>query len=381
MITPVLLCGGAGTRLWPISRKSYPKQFARILQNDSLFQTTLIRLSGPEFSSPVIVTSDEFRFIVTEQMAAIEISAQAILIEPKGRNTTPAVLAAALEVQKHDPNGLLLVAPTDHSIADPEKFKATVLTAVECAKAGNIVTFGIDPTRAETGYGYMELGPDFDPTQKTPQRLVRFLEKPDKAMAENMIIAGHYLWNSGIFLMSVPTVLKAFQTHAFDIYAQVMMAYHEAKEDLGFTRLQPNAWEKVPDISFDYAIMEKISNVDVMPYKGAWSDLGSWNAIWEEAVPDRLGNVATQNTTAIECRNTLLMSNTNQVEVVGLGLDNLIVVATTDAILVADKTHAQDVKTAVQTLREKNVQQANELPIPIVLGDSMKPSGQGTDFR
>ncbi len=363
MITPVLLCGGSGTRLWPLSRKSFPKQFTGLLGEESLFQASALRLSGEGYGAPVILTGDPFRFIVTEQMAAIEQSPQAIMIEPEGRNTAPAVAAAALWLAKSDPEALLLVAPSDHVIADPDSFRATVQAAVARAKAGDLVTFGISPSRPETGYGYLELAPDADIAADVPQSLARFVEKPDQQQAEAMLAQGHFLWNAGIFLFSAKAIIAAYEAHAPEILSAVRVALDEASTDLGFIRLAPEAWNGLEDISIDYAIMEKADNLAVMPYRDSWSDLGGWDAVWREAGPDEQGNVCSDHATAIDCQDTLLRSETDVVEVVGIGLKDIMVVATSDAVLVAHKSEAQRVKEAVKVLKDRNIPQAVQFPI------------------
>ncbi|MCF3596434.1 mannose-1-phosphate guanylyltransferase/mannose-6-phosphate isomerase [Rhodobacteraceae bacterium LMO-12] len=363
MITPVLLCGGSGTRLWPLSRKSFPKQFTGLLGEESLFQASALRLSGEGYGAPVILTGDPFRFIVTEQMAAIEQSPQAIMIEPEGRNTAPAVAAAALWLAKSDPEALLLVAPSDHVIADPDSFRATVQAAVGRAKAGDLVTFGISPSRPETGYGYLELAADADIAADVPQSLARFVEKPDQKQAEAMLAQGHFLWNAGIFLFSAKAIIAAYEAHAPEILSAVRVALDEASTDLGFIRLAPEAWNGLEDISIDYAIMEKADNLAVMPYRDSWSDLGGWDAVWREAGPDAQGNVCSDHATAIDCQDTLLRSETDVVEVVGIGLKDIMVVATSDAVLVAHKSEAQRVKEAVKVLKDRNIPQAVQFPI------------------
>lgn len=218
MITPVLLCGGSGTRLWPLSRKSYPKQFTELTGDSSLFQATAGRVSGSGFAAPMIVTGADFRFVVTEQLAAIEIAPSAILIEPSARNTAPAVLAAALVLHARDPNALMLVMPSDHVIPDDARFRDAVLAGERAARDGQLVTFGIRPDRAETGYGWLQLSEaadaDFSPV---PQKLQRFVEKPDSAAAAAMLADGRHLWNAGIFLFSAETLVQAFAAHAPDI--------------------------------------------------------------------------------------------------------------------------------------------------------------------
>ena len=363
MITPVLLCGGSGTRLWPLSRKSYPKQFARLMGEESLFQASARRLSGAGFAAPLVLTGDPFRFIVTEQLAAIELAPSGILIEPEGRNTAPAVLAAALWLGKSDPEALMLVAPSDHVIPDAEAFCATVQGAVPLARAGKLITFGIAPDRAETGYGYLELAAGGSGTADTPQALSRFVEKPDAARAAEMLAAGNFLWNAGIFLFSAATIRAAYEQHAPGLVDAVARAVDEAASDLGFTRLAAAPWSEVEDVSIDYAIMEKAGNLAVMPFAAGWSDLGGWDAVWMESGPDEDGNVCSDQATAIRCSNTLLRSETEGLELMGIGLHDIMAVAMGDAVLVAHRSEAQHVKEAVAALRDKQAVQAEQFPI------------------
>ena len=362
MIHPILLCGGSGTRLWPLSRKSYPKQFAKLMGDESLFQASARRLSGPEYAAPVIVTGDPFRFIVTEQLAQVEQAAMGILIEPDGRNTAPAILAAALWIAKTDPAALMLVAPSDHVIPDTAAFAATVQAAVPRAQSGDLVTFGITPTRPETGYGYLELAAGADAGADIPQTLARFVEKPDADRATRMLAAGNFLWNAGIFLFTADAIIAAYETHAPALLTAVTHALTQADHDLGFTRLDPNEWAKADDISIDYAIMEKADNLAVMPFGAGWSDLGGWDAVWMESGPDAQGNVCSDNATAIDCTDTLLRSETDGLQLVGIGLDNIVAIAMGDAVLVADKSKAQRVKEAVDALKAKGSGQAVQLP-------------------
>lgn len=362
MIHPILLCGGSGTRLWPLSRKSYPKQFAKLMGDESLFQASARRLSGDGYAAPVIVTGDPFRFIVTEQLAQVEQAAMGILIEPQGRNTAPAVLAAALWIAKTDASALMLVAPSDHVIPDTTAFAATVQAAVPRAQKGDLVTFGIMPTRPETGYGYLELASGADTGAATPQSLARFVEKPDAGRATEMLAAGNFLWNAGIFLFTAEAIIAAYRTHAPQMLEVVTTALKDANADLGFTRLDPDAWGKTDDISIDYAIMEKADNLAVMPFSAGWSDLGGWDAVWMESGPDTQGNVCSDNATAIDCSDTLLRSETEGLQLVGIGLENIIAIAMGDAVLVADKSQAQRVKEAVDALKSQGSSQAVQLP-------------------
>ncbi len=359
MITPVLLCGGSGTRLWPLSRKSYPKQFVPLVGDTTLFQASVQRLSGAGFAKPMILTNSDFRFIVTEQLAEVGVDPAAILIEPEGRNTGPAVLAAALWQAKTDPDGLMLIAASDHVVPDPEAFRAAVQAGVPAAQAGQIVTFGIRPTHAETGYGYLELeGPPAD----DPLPLRRFVEKPNAETAQKMLDAGTYLWNAGIFLFSAKAIIAAFEAHANALLEPVSASVDAGKHDLGFLRLDPEAWGRADDVSVDYAVMEKADNLTVVPFSAGWSDLGGWDAVWREAQRDSDGVATSGAATAIDCVDTLLRSEDDRLEVVGIGLKNIITVAMPDAVLVADASRAQDVKKAVAALKAKSAKQAEAFP-------------------
>lgn len=362
-INPLLLCGGSGTRLWPLSRKSFPKQFACITGTESLFQTAVLRLAGEGFAPPLIVTGNDFRFIVTEQLAACEIAPRSILIEPEGRNTAPAVLAAAMVMARDDPQALILVAPSDHVIPNDAAFREAVQAAAPRALAGDLVTFGITPTRAETGYGYLELALGADPSGDEPQTLARFVEKPDAVKATEMLASGRFLWNAGIFLFTAEALIAAFRAHAPDVLKPVEAAVDEAHSDLGFTRLGVGEWAAVPDVSIDYAIMEKAENLAVMPFGAGWSDLGGWDAVWQESGKDSAGNVTSKHATAIDCTDTLLRSETPHVELVGIGLHDMIAVATSDAVLVAHKSDAQRVKDAVAKLKEQGRSQATAFSV------------------
>ena len=363
MITPVLLAGGSGTRLWPLSRKSYPKQFARFMGNESLFQASSRRLSGPDYAPPLVLTGSDFRFIVTEQLNAAGIDPGAILIEPEGRNTAPAILAAALYLQKTDPDALMLIAPSDHVVPDGAAFRDAVNAGAAAARDGQLVTFGITPTHAETGYGYLELADDPNGNGTGPRALRAFVEKPDAARAAEMLAAGRFLWNAGIFLFSVRTILAAFAAHAPDLMTPVTGAVDAAETDLGFLRLDPAAWAGVADISIDYAVMERAENLTVVPFGGGWSDLGDWDAVAREMAADSDGNTLSGPATAIDCSGALLRTESDDLELVGIGLSDVIAVATPDAVLVADRSRAQDVKAAVSALRDKGARQATEFPV------------------
>jgi len=362
-IHPLLLCGGSGTRLWPLSRKSYPKQFARITGDRSLFQSAALRLAGPGFAAPMVITGNDFRFLVAEQLDACKVAPGTLLIEPEARNTAPAVLAAALVLAQTDAKALMLVAPSDHVIPDSAAFAAAVRAAAPRALAGDMVTFGITPTRAETGYGYLELAPGARTDADAPQALARFVEKPDAERAAQMLASGRYLWNAGIFLFTAETLIAAFHAHAPAVLAPVQAAVAGLRADLGFARLDPVAWASVPDISIDYAIMERAANLAVMPFAGGWSDLGGWDAVWQETGPDAAGNVVSERALAIGCSGSLLRSESERVELVGIGLEDIIAIATPDAVLVAHKSQAQEVKKAVDALKSRGVPQATQFAV------------------
>ncbi len=362
MIYPVILCGGSGTRLWPLSRKSYPKQFAPLMGQESLYQSTLKRFKGEEFAAPMILTGDDFRFIAAEQLSHAGFSKAKIVIEPEGRNTAPAILAAALML-KDEPDALMLIAPSDHVIDEPAAFLRCVEAGVAAARDGLLVTFGIRPIRPETGYGYLELGstPDFTAAPQAAA-LNKFVEKPGLSTAEMMLASGNYLWNAGIFLFSVKAILAAFETHAPDLMQHCKASVDGGKTDLMFFRLQPDAYRQVRNVSIDYAVMEPASNLAAVPFDGGWSDLGSWDAVWQQSKPDENGVSATGAAMALDCTNTLLRSEDHSLQLVGVGLNNIAAIAMKDAVLVAPLSESQKVRDVVAALKAANVPQAEEFP-------------------
>jgi len=362
MIHPVILCGGSGTRLWPASRKAYPKQFAPLLGSESLYQATLRRLSGENYTRPVIVTNTDFRFLATEQANEIGLSDARVAVEPVARDTAPAILAAALMVeQEGGREALALVAPSDHVIGDRHAFDAAVARGAEAARGGTLVTFGVMPDRPETGYGYLELSrhPGADGAAVP---LSSFREKPDAQTAAEMIAAGNYLWNAGIFMFRVGDVLDAFATHAPDLLAPVRAAVEGGRDDLSLFRLAEDAFADARAISFDFAIMEKAEHVAAVPLTAPWSDLGAWDALWKAAEQDAQGNAVLGSATALDCEGSYLRSEEGNMHLVGLGLTDTIVVAMRDAVLVADRNRAQEVKQVVSALRQSGVGQADDYP-------------------
>lgn len=363
-IYPVLLAGGSGTRLWPLSRKSYPKQFSKVICETTLFQSSANRLISSEivqFNPPITMTNSDYRFIVGEQLQEIGIDPGPILIEPEAKNTAAAILAATLCANLQDENAVLLVAPSDHVISDNKAFHQAISTGLRYAREGKIVTFGIQPLYPETGYGYLELSADVL-GKEGASNLLRFVEKPNLKAAQKMIGDGNFLWNAGIFLFRAQDMIDAFKAFAPETLELVFKSVNEATPDLGFLRLAVQPWTSLDEISIDYAIMEKAQNIVAIPYLSKWSDLGGWDAVWSASNPDLNGNVISTSAHAIECTNTLLRSESNSQQIVGLGLDSIVAIAMPDAVLVAKKDRVQDIKKAVNLLLLKKIPQADTHP-------------------
>ena len=311
----------------------------------------------------MIVTGGDFCFVVVEQLAALDMAASDILIEPAAKNTAAAICAAALALESKDPGALMLVAPSDHVIPDSAAFCAAVQAATAAAKVGQLVTFCIRPDRAETDYGWLEFAeqpsPDFAPK---PQPLESFVEKPDQAKAGTLLKGGLHLWNAGIFLFTSSAILDAFAQHAPEVLSACRAAVDSAERDLSFSRLKAEPWSELADISIDYAVMERNNNLTVVPYGGAWSDLGDWRAVWREGDADDNAIFTIGPATALACDATLLQATSDAQQLVRIGLTDIIVVAMPDAVLVAHKDRTQDVKEAVAALKAKGVSHAAALP-------------------
>lgn len=354
MIYPVILAGGAGTRLWPVSRKSYPKQFAQVIEGQSLFQRTVARISAAGFAKPMVITGEDYRFIARQQLADIETSASELVIEPVGRNTAAAILTAAL-IRKAEPDAILAILPSDHTIADESAFRRCLKKAARLAAKGTIVTLGVQPDHAATCFGYLKV----EGGNQDALMISEFTEKPQSSRAQEMLASGEWLWNSGMFMFRVDTVLNAFETHAPEMFAPVEAALALGGHDLGFRRLSEDAFARCQNISFDHAIMEQFGECVALELTCGWSDLGSWTALKDREKADDRNNVTLGDATAIECEGTLLKSDNPDVKLVGLGLKYIVAVATDDGILVADASHSPKVGQVVETLRAEGAQQAD----------------------
>jgi mannose-1-phosphate guanylyltransferase/mannose-6-phosphate isomerase len=356
MITPVILSGGAGTRLWPLSRELYPKQLLALISPRTMLQETLLRLAGLPIAAPVVVCNEAHRFLVAEQLREIKVSPRATVLEPFGRNTAPAIAlaahAAAAGAQAPDaPDPLLLVLPADHVIGDVPAFQAAVLAALPAAQCGQLVTFGIVASSPETGYGYIQRGAPNGPAF----RIVRFIEKPDLERARAFVAAEDYYWNSGMFLFGARRYLEELARFAPEIARVCAAAFNSARADLDFTRIEAGAFEACPSDSIDYAVMEKTADAVVVPLDAGWSDVGSWSALHEASAPDASGNVTHGDVISEDTRGSYLYAGSRLLAVVGL--EDHVVVETKDAVLVAPKERVQEVKKLVARLKESGRQE------------------------
>ncbi len=353
-IHPVILSGGAGTRLWPLSRAQYPKQLLPIATQRSMLQDTAARIANqPGFAAPIVICGEPHRFVIARQLADSGAHPESILLEPEGRNTAPAIaLAACWIADNHGPDSLMLVMPSDHVIADPGAFRHAVADAAPAATAGHLVTFGIHPDRAETGYGYIEQGAPL-PGMPAVRAVDRFVEKPDLATAQAYVSGGRHAWNGGIFLFSAGGYLEALKRFAPEVADACAAAMASAQPDGLFLRPDATAFCRSPSISIDYAVMEKTDRAAVVPVDMGWSDVGSWDALWAIKPHDAHGNAIEGAVTAIDCGESLFRVEGGP-PIAALGLDGMVIVSTKDAILVAPRARAQDVKAIVDELKRSN---------------------------
>ncbi|CCF20472.1 Mannose-1-phosphate guanylyltransferase [Pseudorhizobium banfieldiae] len=346
-IIPVIMAGGRGTRLWPLSRASAPKQFIQFVGDRTLYQATLTRLADPTlYEPPIIVTNEDFRFLVAEQAREAGVRLAGTLLEPVARNTAAAIAAAAaLTLDRHGPDALMQVLASDHEIVADQLYFDAIRSARDAAIAGRLATFGITPTEPATGYGYIEAGESLGGGAYAVRR---FVEKPPLEEAERMLAAGGFYWNSGIFMFTAGKLTEEMEAHAPEVAEAAREAVANAVTDLDFIRLDAAAFARSPDISIDYAVMEKTSNAAVVPSSFTWSDLGSWDSVWKLGTRDEAGNMVSGNATLMDTRDSLVMSRTSHLAV--QGLEKVVVIASEDAVYVGRLEQSQNVGRMVKTL-------------------------------
>ena len=368
-LCPVILAGGGGTRLWPLSRAHYPKQFLRLFGKNSMLQETLVRLDGPGFDAmegnipclaPIIVCNEVHRFLVADQAKEIDKVLQSIILEPVGRNTAPALTVVAQALLDKGEDAVMVMMPADHIISELTHFQNTIKAGYQMAEQGYLITFGIKPEHAETGYGYIQCGEKLDELElygiNSIHKIQGFKEKPEAQLAQEYLDSGNYLWNSGIFMMKASVWCREIERFQADIYSACLQAYEKGKVDKEFYRLDKDAFTRCRSDSIDYAVMEKLTSEDatlsaVVALDAGWSDIGAWSAVWELGEQDKDGNVIDGDVIQLGTSNSLLKSEHRLVAV--LGCDNLIVVETADVVMVASKDKAQEVKEIISTLKAR----------------------------
>ncbi len=359
-IVPVVLSGGAGVRLWPVSRESYPKQLWPLVASGSMLQETVKRLIGIGLPPPLVVCNREHRFIIAEQLRQIGAPARAILLEPVGRNTAAAVALAALAITSEDPDALLLVLPSDHAIRGHEAFRAAIDKAAGAAAGGRLMAVGVTPTGPATGYGYIKFGRAL-PGPDGVYAIDAFVEKPPREIAETYLASGQYLWNAGIFLFPARLILQELEAFEPSLLAICRKALQGATDDLGFRRVDAAAWAAAPSVSIDRAVMERTTIGGVVQAGFDWSDVGSWAGLWATSEKDDRGNALIGDVVAADTRNSYIRSEQPLVSV--LGLDDVVVVATEDAVLVASKAKVEDLKSVVESLKQSGRSEPSAHPL------------------
>jgi len=345
MLVPVIMAGGTGSRLWPLSRQLHPKQFLTLAGTHTMLQETVQRLGGIDAAPPLLICNEEHRFLAAEQMRLIGKDDATIVLEPVARNTAPAVALAALHLAAGGDDPLLLVLAADHVIRDTARFHDALVRGTSLAEAGRLVTFGIVPDRPETGYGYIERG---EPVEGGYE-VARFVEKPDPETAASYVEGGRHLWNGGMFLFKASRYLEELARLRPDVLEACREALTTPASDMNFVRIDAKAFERCPDISIDYAVMEKTRDAAVVPLDAGWSDIGSWSALWDVQEKDAAGNAFDGDVMALRTENSLIKANHRLVATIGV--EDLVIVETKDAVLVAHKDHVQDVKEIVSTIR------------------------------
>ncbi|RAT13186.1 MULTISPECIES: mannose-1-phosphate guanylyltransferase/mannose-6-phosphate isomerase [Lonsdalea] len=349
MLLPVIMAGGTGSRLWPLSRELYPKQFICLHGKDSMLQETVNRLDGIQTRDPMVICNEEHRFLVAEQLRQINKLSSNIILEPVGRNTAPAIALAALNAVSAGDDPILLVLAADHIMENEAAFHTAVEHAIPYAKAGSLVTFGIIPTGPETGYGYIHRGEQVSGEENTPFRVQRFVEKPDLETAEAYLRCGEYYWNSGMFMFHAKRYLQELEKFRPDILEACQTAISSVDKQSDFIKIDKECFMSCPDESVDYAVMEKTDDAVVIPLDAGWSDVGSWSALWEVNEKDEQGNSLQGDTFLHNTQDCYI--NTDDQLVAAIGVDNLVIVNTKDAVLVANKNEVQDVKRVVEFLK------------------------------
>ncbi len=361
-IVPVILCGGSGTRLWPLSRKSFPKQYLKLSNTDNtltLLQNTYERVSEVRgIKSPILICNEDHRFIAAEQMRKIDVKPYTILLEPFGKNTAPAIALAALLANQIEDDCTLLVLSSDHEIKNNKKFLETVNKGIHYANNNKLVTFGVIPNKAETGYGYIKAKEAFDLNKIEGHNIEEFIEKPNQKKASEYIKDNRYTWNSGIFLFKSKIVISELETFCPKVIQSCKKSLKNSTKDFEFQRLSKADFEECPDLSFDIAVMEKTKKGIVLPLNAGWSDIGSWKSLWENSIKDDKGNFTEGNVIQYKTKNCYLSSQERLIAT--LGLKNLIVIDTNDAILVADNNETQNIKYIVDELKSKGIKEWQE---------------------
>lgn len=350
-IHPVILSGGSGTRLWPLSRKYFPKQLLSLTSENSLLQETMARVSGDDFELPLVICNTEHRFIVAEQIRAIDLNARDIILEPMGRNTAPAAAIAAMSLMADDPEAMMMLLPSDHLIGDRQAFAKAIRTASSAAQKGHLVTFGIKPSGPETGYGYILTGTQIDGVPDC-HSVDKFIEKPDAEKAAKMIEAGGHVWNSGIFLFKTSAYLSELKRLQPDVYAACEKSLGNTTRDLDFNRLNEEIFATCPSISIDYAVMEHTSNAAVVPVDMGWSDIGSWSELWKVSDKDTDGNAVIGDVMHEDTSGSYLRAEQHKM-IAAVGVKDMIVVDTGDTVLVAPKDRSQDIRAIVDRLEKE----------------------------